>query len=217
MVVIIMLFKNRIDAGDRLSELLNPYKGEDVIVYALPRGGVILGRVIADSLDAPLSLLFIKKIGHPLNPEYGICAIGEHGEMVCNDYEVEGLEGSWLAEASLKAKDEIKRQRLTYIGNSTQPDPRGKVVILVDDGISTGLSMIAAIKDMKERGPKKILVAIPVIPFDTARRLKSMCDDIVSVKVDSYYLGAVGMYYMNFDQVSDEEVILALKRGDGDI
>lgn len=214
--VIIMLFKDRIDAGESLARLLKEYKGKDVIVYALPRGGVILGRAIADYLNAPLRLKFVKKIGHPNNPEYGVCALGECGELVCNDFEIEDLDKEWLNKATNAAEDEIKRQKDIYLKGEATLDPRGKIVILVDDGIATGLTMAASIKDIKKASPKEIIVAIPVVPLDTAKRLRRDCEKLVAVKIESYYLGAVGMYYLDFKEVSDREVMEALYGKEGD-
>lgn len=211
-----MLFRDRVEAGETLARLLKDYKGKDLIVYALPRGGVILGRVIADYLNAPLSLLFVKKIGHPNNPEYGICAVGEYGELVCNDYEVEDMDEDWFKKERSIALDEIKRQKEIYLKDEDKLNPKDKIVILVDDGIATGLTMVAALKDIKKASPKEVVVAIPVIPLETSKRLKRDCHKLIAVKIESYYLGAVGMYYLDFKQVSDREVLRALYGKEGD-
>lgn len=206
-----MRFTDRKDAGIRLAKALEKYKGEDVIVYALPRGGVPLGVEIAKKLNAPLDLIITKKIGHPTNPEYAICALAEEGDPVCNPAEVDGIDPHWLEEETTRIRNEIKRRREKFSGEIITHSVEGKTAIIVDDGIATGFTMIAAINEMKRRKPKKIVVAIPVTPDDTAEKLKSMVDDLVALDIDVFYQGAVGAYYDDFSQVDDSEVILLLK------
>jgi len=206
-----MLFKNRKDAGIRLAQALEKYKDEDAIVLALPRGGVVLGEEIANMLHAPLDILLTKKIGHPLNSEYAICAITEDGDPICNSAEVEKVDPEWLAEEIRKVRSEIKRRRKMFLGGKALQPVEGKTVIIADDGIATGLTMIAAIDEIKKRKPKRLVIAIPVTPYDTAQRLMSMVDELVSLDIDPNYRGAVGAYYADFTQVEDSEVISILK------
>lgn len=206
-----MRFRDRKDAGIRLAKALEKYKGEDVIVYALPRGGVPLGVEIAKKLNAPLDLIITKKIGHPTNPEYAICALAEGGDPVCNPAEVDSIDPHWLEAEITRIRTEIKRRRETYLGEITKHSVEGKIAIIVDDGIATGYTMIAAINEMKKHNPKRIVVAIPVTPDDTAEKLRSMVDDLVSLDIDVFYQGAVGAYYDDFSQVDDSEVLLLLK------
>jgi predicted phosphoribosyltransferase len=206
-----MLFKNRTEAGKKLAELLSDYSSEDVIVYALPRGGVILGAEIAKALHAPLDLIITKKIGHPSNPEYAVCALAEDGAPICNQSELEMLGHQWLEEEKHKAREEIQRRREEYVGNTTQKDIKGKTAIIVDDGIATGLTMIASIEEMKLHEPKEIVVAIPIVPYLTSLKLEGMVDKVVYVEATSDFLGAVGAYYEDFTQVDDDEVKRILK------
>lgn len=206
-----MLFKNRKDAGIKLADALEKYKGEDVIVLALPRGGVVLGAEIANKLAAPLDILLTKKIGHPMNSEYAICAITEDGEPICNSAEVKNVDPLWLAGEIKKVRSEIKRRREMFLGGKALYPVEGKTVIIADDGIATGLTMIAAIEEIKKRKPQKLVIAIPVTPYDTAQRLKAMVDELVSLDIDAHYRGAVGAYYQDFTQVEDSEVISILK------
>ena len=206
-----MRFRDRTDAGIRLANALAKYQGEDLIIYALPRGGVPLGVEIAKRLNAPLDLLITKKIGHPRNPEYAIGAITEDGDPVCNQEEVEWVDRQWLEEETARMRLEIKRRREKYFGEIVQHPIEGKTVIIVDDGIATGYTMFASINEIKKRKPSKIVVAIPVTPEDIANKLRSIVDDLVSVQIDPFYLGAVGAYYDDFSQVEDEEVIALLK------
>lgn len=206
-----MLFKNRTEAGQKLAELLSDYASEDVIVYALPRGGVILGAEIAKTLHAPLDLIITRKIGHPSNPEYAVCALAEDGAPICNQSELERLGHPWLEEEKHKAREEIQRRREEYVGGTTQLDIKGKTAIIVDDGIATGLTMIASIEEMKLHEPKAIIVAIPIVPYLTSLKLEGMVDKVVCVEATRDFLGAVGAYYEDFTQVDDDEVKRILK------
>ena len=206
-----MLFKNRTEAGQKLAELLSDYASEEVIVYALPRGGVILGAEISKALHAPLDLIITRKIGHPSNPEYAVCALAEDGAPICNQSELERLGHHWLEEEKHKAREEIQRRREEYVGGTTQLDIKGKTAIIVDDGIATGLTMIASIEEMKLHEPKEIVVAIPIVPYLTSLKLEGMVDKVVCVEATREFLGAVGAYYEDFTQVDDDEVKRILK------
>ena len=206
-----MLFKNRTEAGQKLAELLSDYASEDVIVYALPRGGVILGAEISKALHAPLDLIITRKIGHPSNPEYAVCALAEDGAPICNQSELERLGHHWLEEEKHKAREEIQRRREEYVGDPIQKDIKGKTAIIVDDGIATGLTMIASIEEMKLHEPKEIVVAIPIVPYLTSLKLEGMVDKVVCVEATREFLGAVGAYYEDFTQVDDDEVKRILK------
>lgn len=206
-----MLFKNRTEAGQKLAELLSNYASQDVVVYALPRGGVVLGAEIARAINAPLDLIITRKIGHPSNPEYAVCALAEDGAPICNQSELERLGHHWLEEEKHKAREEIQRRRKEYLGDTAQKEIKGKTAIIVDDGIATGLTMIASIEEMKIHEPKEIVVAIPIVPYLTSLKLEGMVDKVVCVEATSDFLGAVGAYYEDFTQVEDEEVKRILK------
>ena len=206
-----MLFKDRKEAGIKLAQLLVDYASEEVIVYALPRGGVILGAEISKALHAPLDLIITRKIGHPSNPEYAVCALAEDGAPICNQSELERLGHHWLEEEKHKAREEIQRRREEYVGDPTQKDIKGKTAIIVDDSIATGLTMIASIEEMKLHEPKEIVVAIPIVPYLTSLKLEGMVDKVVCVEATREFLGAVGAYYDDFTQVDDDEVKRILK------
>ncbi len=206
-----MLFQDRKDAGIRLADALEKYAGEDAVVFALPRGGVELGAEIAKRLNVPLDLVLTKKIGHPANPEYAICAVAEEGDPICNPVEVRRVDPDWLQKEVDSVRAELMRRREHYLGGAKRHPVAGKIAIIVDDGIATGLTMMAAIEEMKKRQAKKIVVAIPVTPSDTAEKLLEKADDLVALDIDRYYRGAVGAYYRDFRQVSDKEVINLLK------
>lgn len=201
-----MIFKNRQEAGVLLAEKLMKYRGTDSTVYALPRGGVVVGAEIAKLLAIPLDAAVVKKIGHPYNPEYAICAVSENGDLVCNEEETKFVSEDWLNNAIVRGKEEAILRRQSYLKIKKALSAKGKIAIVVDDGIATGLTMKAAIKWIKSCKPKKIVVAVPVIPKETASELEKEIDELVSLDISEYFLGAVGSYYLNFSQVSDDEV-----------
>jgi predicted phosphoribosyltransferase len=209
-----MIFKDRLDAGKQLSRLLEHYKNEDVVVYALPRGGVPVAAAIAKALNAPLNLLFAHKIGHPYQSEYAIAAISESGHLVGLPDELDSLNKEWLNKEKDHQLSEIQRKRHLYLEGKQDLPIQNKIAIVVDDGIATGLTMMAAVQELKDRCPKSIVIAVPVSPKETADLLMRMADEFVAVEtpVESKFLGAVGAYYEKFDQVEDDEVISSLNK-----
>lgn len=206
-----MRFKDRMEAGKRLATALNKYRDEDGIVYPLPRGGIPVGVEIAKALHMPLDLIIPRKIGHPFNPEYAIGAVSENGDMVCNEWELSQIDQQWFQERVKRERQESRRRREQYLRGRPPLPAAGKTVILVDDGIATGLTMRAAIRDARHRHPAYIVVAIPVAPKDTAALLKQEVDDVVVLHIPDFYLGAVGTYYYDFCQVTHEEAIKLLQ------
>ncbi len=209
-----MFFEDRKDAGTRLAEILLKYRDEDVIIFALPRGGVVLGAEIAAKLHVPLDLVITKKIGHPGNPEYAICAVGETSPPVCNQRELEHVDQKWFESEVQRVRTEIRRRKEMYRSSGKDKMLEGKTAILVDDGIATGFTMMAAIYEIKARNPKKIVVAVPVTPLDTAQELQALDVELAVLSVEENYLGAVGAYYRHFYQVEDEEVMTLLNSMD---
>lgn len=207
-----MRFANREEAGKLLATALEPYRGEDVVVYALPRGGVVLGTEVAKALQAPLDLVIARKIGHPFNAEYAICAISESGRLVCNEQERAAIEPGWFDHAIEQARQEAARRRKRYLDDRPPIPAEGKTAIIVDDGIATGLTMFAAIEELKTQHPRRIIAAIPIIPPETVKLLEQKVDVVVALNIPSVFLGAVGAYYADFPQVSDEEVIHLLRQ-----
>ncbi len=212
-----MRFRDRTDAGQKLAKLLDKHKNRPGIVYPLPRGGVALGVEIARALGMPLDLIIPRKIGHPYNPEYAICAVTEHGPPVCNEAEVTRVDPVWFKQCVEAERREAQRRREHYLAGRAPLPAAGKIAILVDDGIATGLTMRAAIQDARRRKPARIVVAVPVAPKETAELLAREVDEVAALEVADFYLGAVGAYYDYFPQLSDDEVIALLKgaRGPG--
>jgi predicted phosphoribosyltransferase len=204
------MFLDWVDAGKQLAEALITYKGKPVVVYALPRGGVVLGVEVARALDAPLDLVVVRKIGHPLQPEYAIGAVAEDGYVVMNPDEVAGIDDHWLHRAIAAERKEARRRRTLFLQGRNPVDVKDKIAIIVDDGLATGLSMSAAIHEICGRGPRKLVVAVPVAARQTLAKLRPEVDDFVVLSVPPWF-GAVGAFYERFDQVSDEEVVALMK------
>jgi putative phosphoribosyl transferase len=201
-----VIFRDRVDAGRKLASALTLYKGQAAVVYALPRGGVVLGAEIARSLNAPLDLIIVRKVGHPFSAEYAIAAVAEDGHRVVNQLEVDSVDGEWFEENLQIEQQEARRRRELYTRGRLPISAEDKVAIIVDDGLATGLTMFAAIQEIRHSHPRKIVVAVPVAPPQTVQTLKQVVDDVVVLYVTANF-GAIGSFYSRFDQVSDEEVI----------
>lgn len=207
------MLRDRTDAGKQLAKKLSQYRGQDAVVLALPRGGVVVGFEVAEALLAPLDIIAIRKIGHPFHPEYAIGAVDEHGARILNEMEAANVDKDWLKQETEREVAEAKRRSRVYRGGKPAEQLKGKVVILVDDGIATGLTMQLAVRSVKAQAPAKIVVAVPVAPADSLRALKDEgADEVLVLEPPEEFMGAVGSHYMRFDQTSDEEVIRLLKR-----
>ena len=204
-------FADRRDAGVRLAKALARYDSEDAVVYALPRGGAVVGGEVAKQLELPLSLIIPRKIGHPEDEEYAVCAVTEEGDLVCNEEESSKLDPRWLEAARRREASEARRRREAYGG--ARLSARGKIALIVDDGIATGLTARAAIRSLRKELPSEIIVAAPVAPREVVDYLRSEADGVIVLDDSEPFLGAIGAYYDSFEQVSDEEVIAILKKG----
>lgn len=209
-----MPFVNRTEAGTRLATSLSRFRDQDPIVLALPRGGVPVAFEIARALDAPLDLIIARKIGVPFQPELAMGAVvnGDRPIVVRND-DVVGATG--IGDAQFDAvcereTAEIKRRRERYLGNRPPVEVAGKTAIVVDDGIATGATVRAALRAMRKRGPKKLVLATPVAPNDTLSALESEVDEIACLESHALF-GSIGTYYDDFSQVGDDEVVALLK------
>jgi len=206
-----MRFKDRTHAAEELADALDEYQGKPVVVYALPRGGVELGRTVAEKLHAPLDLLIPRKVAHPEMPEYAIASVTELGEVVSNKSEVASVDPAWFKEAVIEQRQEARRRRERYLAEQAPADVKDKIGIIVDDGIATGLTMKSAIEDLRTREPSSIVIAVPVAPSDTIKELETLVDNVIVTERPTLFLGAIGAYYDSFDQVSDEEVVEMMK------
>ena len=210
-----MPFIDRKDAGRQLAKALARYKSQRPVVLALPRGGVPVAAEVANVLDAPLDLILVRKIGVPFQPELAMGAVVDGAEpVIVRNEEVIRLSG--VSETDFNAiRDEqlaeIERRRKLYLGDRPHPEISGRTVIVVDDGIATGATTRAALHAMRMRKPSKLVLAVPVAPTDTLKRLRGEADDIVCLE-DYEEFGAIGLFYSDFSQTSDSEVIEILAR-----
>jgi putative phosphoribosyl transferase len=208
------VFENRTTAGLELASLLQSYKTMDGIVLALPRGGIPVAIEIAKYLNWPMDVFMARKIGAPFNPEFGIGAIAEGGIIVWDESWVMAVGASKQELDDLVSKEELEIQRRVdaYRGNRRPPQVKNMIVILVDDGLATGVTAQAAIRSLKLQHPKKLVLAVPVCARDTMLRLKSEADEILCVHAP-FNFQAVGLWYRNFEQLSDADVIKLLSEG----
>lgn len=202
-----MTFIDRRDAGRKLAEKLVRFKGKDTAVFALPRGGIVLGVEVAKRLKAPLGLVLVRKIGHPTHPEYAIGAMVEDERPLYNKRELQSLDQNWRKKAETVARRVIARRRGLYFDDDIpQPIIEGTTVIIVDDGIATGLTMQASVLALKNKHARRIIIAVPVAAADSVNALEKLADEIIVLDNPDEFLGAVGAHYHTFDQVNDEQV-----------
>src|SRR3989338_862733 len=201
------MFKDRKEAGSLLAHELIQYRNKDAVILALPRGGVPVAFEIAKKLKLPLDIFPVRKVGHPDNPEYALCAVDQDGNTLCNEEEIANVEPVWLKKEIEEQRQEALRRAGLYRGNKKSLNLSGKIVILVDDGVATGLTLRLAIKSLRKKEPEKIIVAMPISPKETADILKAEVDKLIILDVPEYFAGSVGAYYESFSQVSDDEVI----------
>ena len=207
-------FADRADAGRRLVAALADYKSTPCVVLALPRGGVAVAAEVALALPAPLDLLLVRKIGAPMQPELALGAVvdGANPIVVRNDDTIEltGTSDEQFARICAREQTELERRRQRYLTGRPSPDVRGKVAIVIDDGIATGATMRAALKAVRLRVPSRVVLAVPVAPPDSIASLRAETDDVVCLEMPDDFL-ALGFYYRDFRQLSDEDVVNILK------
>ena len=206
-------FEDRGDAGRRLAGRLAPYREERPIVFALPRGGVPVGYEIASALDAPLDVFVARKLGAPGQPEFGIGAVSVGGVRVLNEEAVRRLDipEDYLEGITQRETAEVERRLRHFRGDRPEPEVRGRTVILVDDGLATGVTARAAIRALRRLEPRRLVLAAPVCAAQTAELLGPEVDELVCLQAPPD-LGAIGFWYGDFSQTSDEEVIELLER-----
>jgi predicted phosphoribosyltransferase len=210
-----MSFKDRTEAGRKLATALAAYRNQHPVVLALPRGGVPVAAEVASALKAPLDLILVRKIGVPAQPELAMGAVVDGGEpIIVRNEDVIGLAG--ISKSDFKAVcdselAEIERRRQRYLGTRPRAEVTARTAIVIDDGVATGATTRAALQATRKRKPKRLVLAVPVAPTDTLAALRSDADDVVCLE-DHEFFGAIGFYYRDFGQISDEEVIKILAR-----
>ena len=206
-------FSDRVEAGKRLASAMRDFDGKNGIVLAIPRGGVVVGYEIAKALSLPLDVIIPRKIGAPDNPELAIGAMTEDGTIILDDNLITyiGVPRDYIKAESERQKHEIERRLKLYRQNEPYPSLKGLDVVIVDDGIATGSTMKAALASVKNRGASTVTVAVPVGPPSTIKELKKQADRVVCLYAPEYFQ-AIGQFYTDFNQTTDEEVIQLLKQ-----
>ena len=203
------MFKSRIDAAKQLVPKLKKYKGnKDAIILAIPRGALEMGAVLRDELKIPLDIVVTKKIGAPGNEEYAIGVVGPDGGKSVNRDALSayGIPDEYVDDEAARLTHVIKRRYEDYRGDKELPDLKGKTAIIIDDGIATGFTTLAAVQYVRRQNPKKIVLAVPVAATDSYEKLKKEVDEMICLDIRSDFY-AVGQFYEHFAQVSDEKAI----------
>ncbi len=207
-----MTFTSRHEAGLELAKALRNYRGTDTVVVALPRGGVVVGAVVAKFLRAPLGVQLVSRIGHPAYPEYAIGAVTPDCEPVFRQEEIQNINKEWLEEAITSARTVMKMRRELYADESFHmPSLSGRTAILIDDGMATGLTMEAALQAVKQHYPARIVVAVPVASNESVSVMKGYADEVIVLDDPAAFRLAVGSHYQSFPEVTDEQVRLILR------
>ena len=207
-------FRDRTEAGQLLAEQLRAYERHpDAIVLALPRGGVPVGYEVALGLKLPLDVFVVRKLGVPGYRELAMGAIASGGIRVLNEDVLSALPDSdaMVAQVTTLETQELERRERDYRGDQPPPDVNGRVVILIDDGLATGATMLAAIAALRKKEPAKIVVAVPVCPPETLQEVQRVADETITLFAPDWFRG-VGQFYEDFAQISDEEVRVLLAR-----
>ena len=202
------MFRDRIEAGLLLAAKLNKYQGQPGVVLAVPRGGVPIAYTVAKELGLPLDLVLTKKIGHPANEEYAI------GAASLTDYFViphMNVSQAYISKEIQEIRERLNEMYQKFIGDNEPENIKGKIVIVIDDGIATGNTLLATVNMLRKKKPSKIVVAAPVASKNAVKKLSEAVDEVVTVIVPEEFYG-VGAFYEDFDQVSDEEVMYYLSK-----
>jgi len=205
-------FTDRTEAGEQLGKALREREIDVDIVLAIPRGGLPLGRAVADMLDVPLDIVVASKIGAPGNPEYAIGAVASDGSVWRNEraFRGTGSDEEYFEREREKEAENARQKAERYRGERSEPDLAGKTVAVVDDGVATGSTVRACLEMLRKTDADRAVLTVPVGPPDTVRELRELADEVVCLEMPSNFMG-VGQFYERFDQVSDEEAMAYLE------
>ena len=205
------MFNDRQEAALHLAKRLQSYQGKNPLVLAIPRGAVPMGKIIAQQLDGDFDVVLVRKLRAPHQPELAVGAVNEDGETyLAEDAELYGASAEHLKTEIQVQLATIRKRRVQYANIKPSVDPAGRIVIVVDDGLATGATMISALQSLRLRKPAKLICAVPVAPPDTLLKIKSFADEVVCLEVPHFFQ-AVGQFYRHFPQVEDAEVLRLLQ------
>ncbi|MBK7134953.1 MAG: phosphoribosyltransferase [Rhodocyclales bacterium] len=205
-----MIFSNRDQAARLLAEKLVAYQGRNPLVLAIPRGAVPMAKIVAEALGGEFDVVLVRKLGAPGNPEFAIGAIDETGWAYLGPYAaMAGADFGYIERIKAQELATIRKRRAQYSPLHPPIDPQGRIVIVIDDGLATGSTMLAALHALRSRAPQKLVCAVPVAPPDTLEKVGEKSDEVVCLHAPENFQ-AVGQFYADFGQVEDEEVIALL-------
>ena len=208
-----VLFESRADAAKQLAYALSKYQGRKPLVLAIPRGAVEMGRVLADELGGELDVVLVRKLRSPMNPEFAVGAIDESGWAYIAPHAASaGADAEYLQREKQTQLEILQRRRAQYTPSRSPIDPRGRIVIVVDDGLATGATMIAALHAARAKRPQRLVCAVPVAAPDSLERVRAYADEMVCLEAPDPFF-AVGRFYRAFPQVEDDEVTALLAPG----
>ena len=208
-----MIFQDRAEAGEMLAEALTKWRGKNPLVVAIPRGAVPMGKIVAGRLEGELDVVLTRKLHAPGNPEFAIGAVDETGWIYHGEYAVEtGATDRYVQAQAAAELETIRQRRAQYTPERPPLDPKGRVVIVIDDGLATGATMIAALHALRVRRPARLICAVPVSSPDAIEKVRAYADEVVCLQTPGFFY-AVGQFYRSFPQVDDAEVVAQLRGG----
>jgi putative phosphoribosyl transferase len=204
------MFRDRTDAANQLVSELGQFRGTNPLILGIPRGGVPLGRIIANCLEGELDVVLVRKLGAPGYSEVAIGSIAENGKMYLNELARSHADQDYIITEAKREMEKIKRRRAQYTPIRAPISRLGRVVIVVDDGLATGATMMSALQSVKAENPERLVCAVPCASVDGIDLITPYCDEIICLNIDRHFM-AVGCYYERFEQVDDDEAIELLE------
>jgi len=206
-----MIFEDRDDAARKLAARLQQYKGQNPLILAIPRGAVPMAKLIAEELEGSFDVVLVRKLRAPYQPELAIGSIDESGwAYIASHAPSTGASKEYIESEKYTQMETIRKRRMQYTPIRPPIDPAGRIVIVIDDGLATGATMISALHGLRARNPSKLICAVPVAPPETLKQVEAMADEVICLQAPEYFQ-AVGQFYRNFSQVEDDEVIAILQ------